>query len=344
MSRRPNIKLIVGLAAAAAIFYGLILFMTSQLTVSSQFADKADRSETPEATTSAATSPQTTRPETKQLEARLQADPDNLEIMSELAVAYSSEATETRNVGLLIRSVDLYQSILKADPNNSNATLSLALIMMDIGGYDRAAELFNGYLAQNPDDLRVRGDYALSLIQAEQLDEAEKQLQLIIDSKQFLVQSYLSRALIMKIRGNQDRVFAELDAAAAHAENDLDREKIAGFRAMLKTQGNAEPVAVAKTGSPAEQVQQYFQSHPIVGPKLKGIRWPSEKRAEVLLHDFPVEKMPPFAKAKFESSVNALLTSLGEGFSVVLLDADSNKELMHIPGDKKAAEMGVKPE
>jgi tetratricopeptide (TPR) repeat protein len=312
--------------------------LTSYLTESPEFSSKGSERGAKEAADSTATATEPILSEaTKQLELRLKSDPENRELMADLAAAYSEEAAKSRNVGLLVRAVDLYRSILKVDPANSKATLALALIMMDIGGYERAAELFEAYLKERPDDVRVRGDYSLALIQAERLDDAEKQLQQIIDTKQFLVQSHLSRALIMKLRGSKERVFVEIDAAAALAENDIDREKIDGFRAMLsadlqnKPEENGSSPRVVNSGSPAMDLTQYFQSHPIIGPKYKGVRWLTEKTAEIVVKEFPVEQMPPFARAKFVDSVSNMLSGLGEGFKVVLIDADSGKELISIP-------------
>lgn len=335
---RSKLSIITAVIVLFVLLYGGGLLLTSRLTESAEFtASKSARDAGAPSTGGEAETPPVLADSTKQLEEKLKGDPDNRQLMVELAAAYSQEAAKNRNVGLLIRAVDLYQSVIKAEPSNSTATLSLALIMMDIGGYQRAVELFDSYLKVKPNDVRVRGDYALALIQAERLDDAEKQLQLIIDSKQYLVQSYLSRALIMKLRGSSEKVFAELDAAAAHAENDGDREKIAGFRAMLKSEPDTKLANAAgatpstATGSPAVVIGDYFKNHPIIGSKLQSVRWPTGNTAEVVVRDFPVEQMPPFARAKFVDSVSKMLGGLGEGFKVVLIDADSGKELISIP-------------
>ena len=46
-------------------------------------------------------------------------------------------------------------------------------------------------------------------------------------------------------------------------------------------------------------IEAMFRGHPIVGPKLDRIEWPSDDHARVLLRDFPMEAMPPMVRDKF---------------------------------------------
>ena len=48
----------------------------------------------------------------------------------------------------------------------------------------------------------------------------------------------------------------------------------------------------------------------------------------VKLDNFPVEQMPPFAKAQFVQRITDTFTDLPEATTIKLVDADSEKELM----------------
>jgi hypothetical protein len=50
-------------------------------------------------------------------------------------------------------------------------------------------------------------------------------------------------------------------------------------------------------------VEAIFRDHPIVGPKLDRVEWPSDDRARVLLREFPMEAMPPFVRDKFTDRI-----------------------------------------
>lgn len=82
--------------------------------------------------------------------------------------------------------------------------------------------------------------------------------------------------------------------------------------------------------SPAGQVLAFFQGHPIVGPKLKGISWPELKVAQVALENFPVDQMPPFAREKFITGVKESLKSLPEKTEIRLIDSQTRNDLLVI--------------
>jgi hypothetical protein len=44
---------------------------------------------------------------------------------------------------------------------------------------------------------------------------------------------------------------------------------------------------------------------PIAGPKVQSVQWPAEQKARVLMDNFPMDQMPPFATAKFLSDLKS---------------------------------------
>jgi len=48
---------------------------------------------------------------------------------------------------------------------------------------------------------------------------------------------------------------------------------------------------------------------PIAGPKVGSVQWPDKLKARVLMDNFPMDQMPPFAKTKFLSDLRAGIES-----------------------------------
>jgi hypothetical protein len=48
---------------------------------------------------------------------------------------------------------------------------------------------------------------------------------------------------------------------------------------------------------------------PIAGPKVTTVEWPDKLKAKVFMADFPMDQMPPFAKAKFLTDLKAGIDS-----------------------------------
>lgn len=44
---------------------------------------------------------------------------------------------------------------------------------------------------------------------------------------------------------------------------------------------------------------------PVAGPKVGSVQWPDNLKGKVLMNNFPMDQMPPFAKAKFLTDLKA---------------------------------------
>ena len=56
-------------------------------------------------------------------------------------------------------------------------------------------------------------------------------------------------------------------------------------------------------------IEQMVRGLPIAGPKVSSVEWPDELKAKVLMDNFPMDQMPPFAKTKFLSDLKAGIDS-----------------------------------
>ncbi len=53
-------------------------------------------------------------------------------------------------------------------------------------------------------------------------------------------------------------------------------------------------------------------THPIVGPRVVAFEWTGPASLRVEIADFPMDRMPPFARAKFQSSMAEKLAAIAK--------------------------------
>ncbi len=52
-------------------------------------------------------------------------------------------------------------------------------------------------------------------------------------------------------------------------------------------------------------IEQMVKGLPIAGPKVGYVQWPGQLKGRVLMDNFPMDDMPPFAKNKFETDLKS---------------------------------------
>ena len=52
-------------------------------------------------------------------------------------------------------------------------------------------------------------------------------------------------------------------------------------------------------------IEQMVKGLPIAGPKVGYVQWPEQLKGRVLMENFPMDDMPPFAKTKFETDLKS---------------------------------------
>jgi tetratricopeptide (TPR) repeat protein len=292
-------------------------------------------------------------PELRALKSAADASTNEIEPKLRYAKAVEQEAIQKTDNALLMEAVQEYSQVLNLQAEQPDALLGMATLCFEAGIIDKAQEYYQRYLKQKPDDLRAKTDFALTLIQGDALDQALGVLGEVTKADPKLFQAQLAVALVYKLQGKTDAAKKQAEEAKKLAPSDAERTHIDGFLAALNGPQDA-PAAVPAAGmppasaasaaeeetadeiSPARRVADYFNTHPILGPKLQGITWPELNKAQVRLRNFPVEQMPPFAKQKFISGMQERLAVLPQAVTVELVDAESGKSLMSIEVGKKA--------
>lgn len=272
-------------------------------------------------------------PESARLRKAVDADPKNRELLLQLAASLRSDAKVRPSPGLVMEAVQAYSRVLDLNRDDADGLLGLATVCFEADILDKSVEYYSRYLALRPNDLEAATDYSLALIQGGQMDRAVTYLTPIADAHPDRFQMRLTLAVAEKLRGNLEESRKHAGRALEKAPNDEAREHIHEFLASLDAPQRmpAIPPSVSPASlSPASLIEQYFSTHPIIGPKMKKIVWPDATNVEVRVKDFPVEQMPEFAKQKFLSSASTALKIMPEKITIRLVDDASGKMLLQL--------------
>lgn len=258
------------------------------------------------------------------LKEKLEQDPENEQSYLNLADALVAEAQSASNPQLIMQAVDALNRLLKKSPENPEALFRLAELCLQFNIIDKALDYYPRYLKKRPNDLRAKTNYGLTLLQAQDAYKAIATFNEIIEVDKQNFPAILSLALSHRMLGDFKKAKEVAEKAKEAAPDAAAKVKVDEFISGL----SEEPKEEAQT-SPAQKISSFFREHEIIGPKIKEAKWSNEKTYELYLEEFPVNKMPPFAKEKLVARVKGVLAEAGEGYRVVLRDV-GGEELMVI--------------
>lgn len=280
-------------------------------------------------------------PRSAQLRKQLESQPENRDLLLQLASSLQADAKERPSPGLVMEAVQAYTKILQAQPKDSDALIGLAQLCFEAEIMDKAVEYYAKYLAVKPDDLQASTDYSLALIQGGDPQKAVAFLAPLAEAHPERFQMRLTLAVAEKLKGNKEQALEQANLALKNAPNEDAKNHIQDFIASIASAPNAEQIAASV--SPASTIESYFQNHPIIGRKLVKITWPSASTVQVHVKEFPVEQMPPMAKEKFLTSAKKTFASFPDKIAVQLVDSGDGRELLSFTAGKEAGESTSPP-
>ena len=222
--------------------------------------------------------------------------PDDLQAWKELAhVQYRAGQIEP---GYLSDAASSYGHVLERDPQDLDALRFLGNIAFDRDDPQRAIEYYQRYLTLKPDDPTVRTDLGTMYFTAHDGDAAIKSYQAALGTDSTFFQAQFNLGVAYEAAGDTPQAIAAFEQARDLAADDAARQRVDGILVQLTGNRVPPPAVRTETGIQAD-VERIFRSHPIVGPKLDRIDWPSRQTAQVILRDFPMDGMPPAVRQRF---------------------------------------------
>jgi len=258
---------------------------------------------------------------------------------------------------------DAYAHVLKLDPDNLVALLGVGNIDYDRRRYDEAIAAYEHYLSRKPDDARVRTDLGTMYLSSGYPDVAIVQYKKVVAAHPDFFEAYFNLGVAYAEQENKPVARSYLLKARTLAPDDKTRGEIdqmlatvgahAGEGESAAASGNAP--AVASVGRPAtfqDAFEQMARGLPIAGPKVHGVHWTGDSHPRLLMDDFPMDQMPPFAAARFlddlkSGTADAMKSyHIGGPVTVEIADAASNRVMQSLTiaaVDASAAGAAVTP-
>lgn len=271
----------------------------------------------------------------KPLRDRVVAEPDSVDAKlrlgfgvyraSSLLPEYASEAER------------IFRDILAKEPDNLDATVSLANVYYDLDRPADAIPLYEKFLAKNPDEPSVRTDLATMYLYAKRADDAIREYQKVIAAKPDFVNAYYNLGNAYHASGDTQKALETYHKAQAlnppgeiaqAIENVVAKLEGRAPKVMPQAVGpdglppghpplaegggaaSAGGADTATSSGPQGEVEAVFRDHPIVGPRVSRFEWDHDTQVKVWVRDFPMKQMPEGMRATFMSKIGATLGEL----------------------------------
>ena len=215
------------------------------------------------------------------------------------------------------KAAEAYAHVLKLDPDNLDALRGVGNIDFDQRKYDQAIAAYEHYLSKKPDDPDVRTDLGTMYLSTGAADQAVAQYRQVLASHPDFFEANYNLAIAYDEMNNSADARAALERALKVAPDAEARNRVNQMLAALKSA--AAPRTPAAGTAPTEQItkggtvpgagtfrgaiEEMLRDLPIAGPKVASVQWPTASKARVLMDNFPMDQMPPFAQHKFISDL-----------------------------------------
>ena len=231
------------------------------------------------------------------------------------------------------RAEEAYGHVLKQQPENLDALRGIGDIDYDKQHYDEAVAAYEHYLKIKSDDPEVRTALGTMYLYTGNADQAIVQYKKAIASKPEFFQAYYNMGIAYAQQNKTSDARSSLKKALTLAADDTARNQVKELIAKLggKAAPGASGQAASTLSSAATQasapsspdesiatappkdfhgaIEQMVRGLPIAGPKVGAVQWPEKLRAKVMMDNFPMDQMPPFAKSKFLTDLKAGIDS-----------------------------------
>ncbi|HEY2105407.1 MAG TPA: tetratricopeptide repeat protein [Candidatus Binataceae bacterium] len=210
-----------------------------------------------------------------------------------------------------------YGHVLQLDPDNLEALRGIGNLNYDRQKYDEAVAAYEHYLKLKPADPEVQTDLGTMYLYTGNADQAIKRYQKAISIKPDFFDAYFNMGVAYAAMNDIANARSALNLALKFSPDQDSKSRVNVVLAKLGAGGGSPQVASGSGAGPAEagtagqppagnapnsfqgQIESMVRGLPFAGPKVQSVRWDSKNKATVLMQDFPMDAMPPFARQKF---------------------------------------------
>jgi tetratricopeptide (TPR) repeat protein len=263
----------------------------------------------------------------------LKLEPDNLDALRGIGdIDYDKQHYD--------EAIAAYEHYLKKKPDDPEVRTDLGTMYLYTGNADQAVVQYKKAISAKPGFFQAYYNMGIAYAQENKPDEAAATLKQAIALAPDDTARTQVKELLAKLTGApaasasmqaasaatpSTAKIAAAPAASVAAKNTAASKSTAAAAsspaasaAIAAAKSSASPaIAAAKSSaSPAasptsseddfhDAVETMVRGLPIAGPKVTTVEWPDKLKAKVFMDSFPMDQMPPFAKAKFLTDLKA---------------------------------------
>ena len=236
------------------------------------------------------------------------------------------------------KAADAYAHVLKLDPENLAALRGVGNIDYDRRHYDEAIAAYEHYLSRKPDDSRVRTDLGTMYLSSGNTDVAIVQYKKVLTAHPDFFEAFFNLGVAYAEQGNKPVARGYFQKARTLAPDDKSRGEVDQMLAALGagSEGGTAAVVEGDTATFQGAFEQMARGLPIAGPKVHGVQWTGDNHPRLLMDNFPMDQMPPFAATRFlddlkSGTVDAMKSHQVRGpVTVEIADAASNRVMQSV--------------
>ncbi|MFZ0678111.1 tetratricopeptide repeat protein [Candidatus Binatus sp.] len=254
----------------------------------------------------------------------LKLDPDNLDALRGIGdIDYDKQRYD--------EAIAAYEHYLKKKPDDPEVRTDLGTMYLYTGNADQAVVQYKKAITAKPGFFQAYYNMGIAYAQENKPADAAATLKQAVALAPDDTARTQVKELLAKLTG-APAASASMQAAsaatpstskkpAAPAESIAAKSTAASksteaasapeASAAIAAKGPASPAAASTTSNEDfhDAVETMVRGLPIAGPKVTTVEWPDKLKAKVFMDSFPMDQMPPFAKAKFLSDLKAGIDS-----------------------------------
>jgi tetratricopeptide (TPR) repeat protein len=209
-----------------------------------------------------------------------------------------------------------YAHVLRLDPDDLDALRGIGNIDFDQHKYDQAIAAYEHYLSRKPDDPEVRTDLGTMLLSSGSADQAVLQYRKVLETHPNFFEARFNLGIAYGQMNQLEAARNAFEKAKLLAPDAQAKNRVTQMLAEMHNEARpasdeaSEPARgsqalSADSGAFKGAIERMLRDLPIAGSKVASVQWPSATRARVLMDNFPMNQMPPFAAAKFISDLKS---------------------------------------
>jgi cytochrome c-type biogenesis protein CcmH/NrfG len=252
----------------------------------------------------------------------LKLNPDNLDALRGIGdIDYDRQKYD--------EAVAAYEHYLKKKPDDPEVRTDLGTMYLDTGNADQAVVQYQKAIKAKPDFYQAYVNMGIAYAEQNQTDKSLTTLAQALKLAPDDTAKSRVRDLVAKISGAAPPSTQVASAATAAAS--APQPAAPAAPAAVKAAAPAAHASIASAATPApgapaaaptpEQtfqgaIEQMVRGLPVAGPKVGAVEWPDKLKAKVMMDNFPMDQMPPFAKEKFIADLKAGIADAKKQHSV----------------------------